>query len=304
MKTTLRRWCFSVCLACVTANQAVGEIVINDGEVAMSRAELEYLVAQWDKQMQLDAANDIGNRMELLNKLLSSKKIAAQAAAMTPEQDGEAYWQKETAVRSMLHRFMVQRYLANLQVPDMSALAQEHYATEKDKYAWLPARRLSSHILVMCPVQGGDCDRQQARARIESIQAELQAGAAFGALAEAHSEDPGSKDKQGRFDKWLQADEPGVDKEYRNALFAIEGEGAYSGIVTSAFGFHIIRLDEEKASYYRPYSEVQAQIEADLVTEYKKQKVRTFNQQYQFSDELSIDGDAMEEIFAPYKTAE
>ena len=43
---------------------------------------------------------------------------------------------------------------------------------------------------------------------------------------------------------------------------------------------------------------------ADLQQEYGQMQVQLFEQEYQFSDDLYIDGDAMEEIFAPYKTEE
>ncbi len=281
---------------------AYGGVVIEDAGIAMSREELAYIVSTWDSQRQKDAANDLGDRIELLNQSMASKKIAEEARALTPEKDGEEYWLLEIATRKMYQRFMVNRFMKNIEVPDMSALAQERYETEKDKYAAMPPRRLSSHILLLCPTGSTECNRDEKRTQAEALLAELQAGADFEAMVEAHTQDPGSRQKKGLFDQWLEPGEPNVDKEYRRAVFAIANEGDYSGVVISAYGFHIIRLDEAQEAYYKPYPEVKAQIITALEKEYKKQTVRTFDEGYRFTDDLYIDGEAMEEIFSQYKT--
>ena len=95
-----------------------------------------------------------------------------------------------------------------------------------------------------------------------------------------------------------------VDRQYLMATLAIENEGDYSEVVISAFGFHIIRLDKAQAMYYKSFDEVKGKIVADLQQEYGQMQVQLFEQEYQFSDDLYIDGDAMEEIFAPYQTTE
>lgn len=303
MNALLRLFGSTIFLVCLTTT-AYGDVVIEDAGIAMSREELAYIVSTWPGQVQRAAANDLGDRIELLNQAMALKKIAEEVRAMTPEQDGDEYWLLEIATRKMYQRYMVDRFLKTIEVPDMSALAQERYETEKDKYAAVPPRRLSSHILLLCPAGSAECDRNEKRAQADKILAELQTGADFEALVLAHSQDPGSRQKKGFFDKWLEPDEPTVDRAYRKAVFAIENEGDYSGVVISAYGFHIIRLDEAQEAYYKPYSEVRAQIIADLVTEYKNLSVKIYDEGFRFTDDLYIDGETMEEIFSQYKTGD
>lgn len=299
------RWllrALALVLTCVSP-QVMAEAVISDQGVSMSRGELEFIVANWPTQLQQDAANDLGNRLELLNQAVASKKIAREADAMTPEQDGDTYWQKELRVRKVLRDFMVSQFIASIEVPDMSGLAKERYLTEKDKYARVPPGRLTSHILLRC---GGDveCEPAAMKAHAERILAELRAGGDFEAMVLKYSEDPGSRLRKGRFDQWLEPGMKGVDRNYLEGAFAIENQGDYSEVVVSQFGYHIIRLDEVRESYYRPYDEVERDIIEALRNEYGRLQVKMFDEGYRFSDELYIDGDAMEEIFAPYKAAD
>lgn len=305
MKVMLRRH-FGAAVLTLFSMTSLADVVIEDRGVSMSREELEHIVSQWTPQMKSDAANDIGDRMELLNRALASKKVAMESEQLTAEKDGDAYWQKELMVRQLLQSFMVRRFLASIEMPDMTDLAKERYATEKDKYAAVPPRRLTSHILILCPTGDENCNREEARAKADQVLAELKAGADFEELVQKYSQDPASKSRNGQFNKWLEPGMPRaeVDREYLKAALALEEEGDYSDVVISAFGFHIIRLDKSEDFYYKPFEQVEEQIVADLKQEYGQMRVREYEASYRFSDDLYIDGDAMEEILAPYKTAE
>ena len=80
-----------VCGLCLTANVSAQKYVVEDGGIGLSAPELEYIVRHWTPEMQQAAANDMGDRLELLNMALASKKIAAEADKLT-EADGDVYW--------------------------------------------------------------------------------------------------------------------------------------------------------------------------------------------------------------------
>jgi peptidyl-prolyl cis-trans isomerase D len=131
--------------------------------------------------------------------------------------------------------------------------AQAYYQENLDKYSTIAQRQLS-HILV----QGDD------EAKAQAILDELNEGADFVELAKAKSEDIGSSEEGGSLG-WIEKDV--MDPEFEAAAFAIENVGDTTGLVKSAFGYHIIKLDALKAPEATPFADVVADIKADLAAQ-------------------------------------
>ncbi len=276
------------------------EMVIEDQGVSMSREELEHWVQLWTPQMQRAAAADRGDRIELLNMALVAKKMALEAESATPADDPETYWHMQFAIRNIQRNYVAQEFLKNLEVPDMKPLAKERYITEKDKYAFVPEVRTSSHILFPC--RPGSCDPFELQATAKGVLEELVSGADFEQMVAEYSGDPGSKGKGGKFDKWLRLGEPNVAPPYVGALFEIEKIGDYSDVITTQFGFHIIRLDGIQEEHYKSFEEVEQVIVDTLVLEYEKLAMKEFDARYHLSDEVQLNDAALDEIFAPFKS--
>ncbi len=277
------------------------EVIIEDGDLAMSRAEFEEVVSRWSAEMRQSAANDTGDRLELISIAVANKKLAKMADELKPADDPDAYWKLHFQLQTLKRRFMIKNFVDALEVPDMTALAEERYRTEKDKYAKVPEKRLTSHILFACPPR--QCDRETVRPVANEVLEELRAGADFAAMVEKHSGDPSSKKRGGLFDKWFALGEKGVMPRYTGAAFEIEEIGDYQ-MVETEFGVHIVRLDGIEEAHYLPFEEVKDKIVKALENEYIKLAVTDFENSLRVTDDARIDGAAMEEIFAPYKTAE
>lgn len=275
---------------------ALADVIMRDEGVALTKSELEGIVATWSPEMQRSAANDKGDRLELLNQVLMGKKIVREADKLTQDDDG--YWELQQALASVKQRFMFKRHMDSLEMPDIKKLARERYDTRRDEYAKIPERRKSSHILLHCP--SGTCERKPLREKAAGIVEELRNGADFEEMVALHSGDPGSKDKSGEFDRWIRFGEPEVTPPYSEALFEIEEVGAYSEPTDTQFGVHIIRLDAVREGGYRPFEEVREKIASDIYGEYRKLAIKEYRQSFIISDEAFIDGDAMERLFAPY----
>jgi peptidyl-prolyl cis-trans isomerase C len=273
--------------------------VIQDGETSMTREEVEYLVRQWTPEMQRSAASDPGDRIELLSGALVTKKMAAEADALADSVDRDSYWKYQMALRRVKSKFVLDHFLETLEVPDMTELAAERYISEKDRYALVPEQRRSSHILLQC--LPGRCDRAEKRPEAQKILAELRAGADFGEMVQQYSDDPGTKQRGGKFDKWIRKGEPQVEPHYVGGLFSIEKVGDYSDVVETKYGLHIIRLDEIRTSHYRTLEEVRPAIIASLEQEYRKLAVKEFGGRYRLSNDARLDEAALDKIFAPYR---
>lgn len=278
------------------------KVVVSDGGTTVTQDELRYIIEHWGPELHQAAAHDPGDRIELLNQVLAIKKIAEQADDLTAEADGDLYWDLQMNIRQLKQRFMVKHYIENLEVPDMTDLAEERYETQKAKYAHVKEQRTSSHILVLCDPR--KCDGEKEEKRINEVLAKLEAGEKFEDLAKQYSEDPGSKDKGGKFNLWMDEDSTKVDNIYLKTVFKLEEAGDVSGVVRSQFGFHIIRLDGIKPAFDRPYEEVKSKIIADLETEYKQLSVKAYDDKFRFSDDYFIDNAAVDQLLAPYVSEE
>jgi peptidyl-prolyl cis-trans isomerase C len=278
---------------------AIAQNIIEDGGVGISEPELQQIVARWTPQMRQAAADDNGDRLELLNIALGAKKIASEADKLTPESDGESYWNYVLLMRGTKQKFVLNNFMETLDIPDMSELALERYTTQKDKYAKVPESRYSSHILFQC-LQG--CLRFEVRQKAQVVLDELRGGADFVALVHKYSDDKGTQEKDGVFTRWIALGDTSVTPPYSGALFEIESIGEYSELVDSPFGVHIIRLDGIRETHYLPFAEVKERIVTELQNDYKKLSAKAFNARFIITDEAMIDGAAMDKIFEPYKT--
>jgi peptidyl-prolyl cis-trans isomerase D len=172
---------------------------------------------------------------------------------------------------------------------ELHALYDEHV----DRYV-KPEQRRARHILVSLPPNAGPDAVKKAREKAESLLARLKKGESFEALAKEASDDPGSASKEsdlGFFTKGM------MTPEFEKAAFALKKD-ELSGIVRSAFGFHIIEVTDIEPQQTKPFDEVrdelvkeyQAQERGDLFTE----KAETLaNKAFEQPDSLQGVADAL-----------
>lgn len=133
----------------------------------------------------------------------------------------------------------------------------------------LPDSVKSSHILIQ-PAEG--FTPEQAEARADSILAQVKAGANFAALATSSSADGGSAQKGG--DIGYASKGMGLAPEYEKFIF--EGSTGTIEKVKSQFGFHIIKITDQKA--FQPNVRVATigkLLEASQETQSKAQQLAT-----------------------------
>jgi hypothetical protein len=275
------------------------EVVLEHDDVSVNRAELDYVMSLWPEQMQEAAANDEGDRLELLNRMLVAKKLAREADNIPA--DSELYWPLHYQIMNLKQKYWMENFNKTLDIPDMTALARERYATQKDEYARVPEQRLSSHILFACPP--GECSREATTIEAQKVLDQLRAGADFAAMVQQYSDDAGTKVKDGVFDVWISRGQPGVSGHYTEGLYTIDNVGDYSEPVNTRFGIHIVRLDDIQETYFLPYEEVEPNIVKALRGEYVRLSTRDYLNTFDMTEDVYIDMPAVEDALAPYKTA-
>jgi peptidyl-prolyl cis-trans isomerase D len=119
-----------------------------------------------------------------------------------------------------------------------------------------PAQVRASHILLK--LEGKD--EKQVQALAEDIAKKAKAGADFAALAKQYSEDDSNASNGGDLDYFGRGR---MVAEFEQAAFAMKA-GEISNPVKTAFGYHIIKVVDNKPDTTRPVSEVRAEIEDQL----------------------------------------
>lgn len=287
-------------LVAFSAQLSAQSVVVSDGEVRLSEEELAYRVKGWTAQMRESAIADTGDRLELINMELVNKKLA-RAGAEIVEADPQLRLELQATVERFQRDILLRHHRDNMEFPDFSKLAREQYDLKKRKYALIPERRMSSHILFASPIGK---PRDEVLATAAEVLEELRAGASFEERVAEYSDEPGAAQKKGKVDRWMKLGENGISPPYSEALFKIAAVGEYSDLVQTQFGVHIIRLDGIREEGFKPFEDVAADIEKKLRDEYTGLEMKAFVTRFNMSEDVEIDQAAIDEILAPYKQAE
>jgi peptidyl-prolyl cis-trans isomerase D len=146
-------------------------------------------------------------------------------------------------------------------IPDVELRAA--YSASMDNFR-MPDRVKAQHILIK--TQGkSDAEKKAALAKAEDLLKQLKAGADFSKLAEKNSDDSSNAPKGGDLGWFVRGQ---MVAEFDKAAFAMK-PGELSGIVTTEFGYHIIKVNEKENARVKPFEEVKA----DLAAELKKQRI-------------------------------
>jgi peptidyl-prolyl cis-trans isomerase D len=127
--------------------------------------------------------------------------------------------------------------------------------------------RRASHILIAAPKTASAADRQAAKAKADTLLAEVQKTPdSFADVAKKNSQDPGSAVNGGDLDFFGKGS---MVKPFEEAAFSMK-KGDISPVVETEFGYHIIRVTDIKAPKQKTFEEMRPEIEADL----KKQQAQ------------------------------
>jgi peptidyl-prolyl cis-trans isomerase D len=139
----------------------------------------------------------------------------------------------------------------------------EYYESYRTSKFTQPHEVHARHILIRVEEDADKATRDKARARIDEIAAKLQAGGDFAKLAEEHSEDPGSAKKGGDLGYFGRGR---MVPPFEEAVFALS-PGQTSEVITTPFGFHIVRVEEVREEREKPLEEVREEIVKELKDE-------------------------------------
>jgi len=114
----------------------------------------------------------------------------------------------------------------------------------------------AAHILIRVPADADADTEAEAELRARGVAQIARSGADFAALAEKHSDDPGSRDRGGDLG-WFGRGR--MVPEFDDAVFNAK-PGDIVGPVKSQFGYHIIKVEGFQPERQRPFEDVVEQV--------------------------------------------
>ncbi|HAV63005.1 MAG TPA: hypothetical protein DCY13_11645 [Verrucomicrobiales bacterium] len=151
----------------------------------------------------------------------------------------------------------------------------------------MPERVRAAHVLLATKSPDGeDISDEAKKAKLETARKVLERakkGEDFAALAKEFSEDPGSKDTGGEYTFPRGQMVP----EFEKTAFAME-PGQVSELVTTQFGYHIIKLHEKLPAQVQPFNEAETNIKAFLGRQELQRMLHEFTAEARKDPKLEI----------------
>lgn len=206
---------------------------------AIPQSRLELLAKERAAQGQPDSPE---MRKALREDLINREIIAQEATKKGLDKNSDVSTKIELARQAVLIQAYLQDHIKNNPLTD-DALKAEF---EKIKGQMGDKEYRAHHILV------------ESQDEAKSIIAQLKKGAKFDKLAKQKSKDPGSKENGGELD-WSPPN--AYVKPFADALLKLK-KGEYTQEpVQSQFGWHVIKLDDERAMQAPPFESVKQELQ-------------------------------------------
>lgn len=205
----------------------------------------------------------------------TAQKIVEEARKRAPSE--EAFRRRLDAVgmkyevfvqrteEEMIVRKVVEREVANITVISDDAIKK--FYTDNEKAFDQPEMVKAAHILLVTLDSTTRADlpedqKKEKRVKADQVLARVKAGEDFGKLAKEFSDDRGSKDNGGEYTFPRGRMEP----EFEAVAFALM-PGQISDIVTTKYGYHIIKVIEKLPAKKLPLAEVSSRIKDSLLAQ-------------------------------------
>jgi peptidyl-prolyl cis-trans isomerase C len=192
-------------------------------------------------------------------------KKALEARGMTLEK-----LKDDTRVDISINK-MIETEVASQTAPS-DAQVREFYDKNPDKFKQDEAVR-ASHILFRVDETADAATKKKAMDEAQSVLKQARSGADFAELAKKHSAD-GSAQQGGDLNFFTRGQ---MVPAFDQAAFTLK-PGEISDIVTTQFGYHIIKVTEHRPASTVPFEQVSARIKDFLTEQQKQQKADAFIQ--------------------------
>ncbi|NVN89853.1 MAG: peptidylprolyl isomerase [Desulfuromonadales bacterium] len=260
----------TVLLGCARGEE-INPLVGKTTDFMLRSADLERLISGQAPETQKKFQNDPEQRLNLVRQLLTQKAIVAKA-----RKEG---FDKKPDVKEQLSyvidEFIAREYLYKVVAATATTREEDlkKYFKEKGKTLLIPEQIRVRHIFFEVAKDLKPDERNKVLSRAEATLQRLKKGEDFAKLAREVSEDTDSGKQGGE----LGTLSPGStsSEDFEKAAFSLKA-GEMSAVVSSPYGYHIIRVDERTEKRAATFEESREYIRANLQREAERIKVQEF----------------------------
>ena len=243
MKKMMKLQCLLALAAMLAAATAAAADVAKVNGVAIPQSRLDAFMKNATAQGQQDTP-ELRNRIrdELITREVVVQEAMKKGLDKNPDVQAQIDFQRQGA---LINAYLQDYLKAN---PITEETLQAEY--EKAK-ANMPSKEYRVHHILV-----------KTEDEAKQIIAQLKKGGNFEKIAAQKSLDPGSKERGGNLE-WLSPG-PNLAKPFSDAMVKLKKGQLTDTPVQTQFGWHVIRLDDERQAQAPPFEQVKGQIQQQL----------------------------------------
>lgn len=236
------------------------------GSREITQRDMDFFMKSINPQTAAQFQSPEGQK-QLLNELINQEVFYLDAMDKGMDKKDDFQKEVERMKENLLKQFAINELLANLEVTEEEM--KEFYETNKAQFV-SPKSVQASHILVK--------ELEEAQKAMK----EIEDGASFEEVAKKYSTCP-SKERGGDLGFFGKGQ---MVPEFEEAAFAME-LNTISEPVKSQFGYHIIKVTDEKEEGTKSLEEVKPQIQQQLLAQ--KQQKAYFDKAEELKDQYKVE---------------
>lgn len=234
-------------------------IVRETRKAALNQLINELLIEQEARRLGITAADDEVERT--VRKILKDRNISLEKFSEGIARDGETLEAYAREVRQYLLRMKIMSQEIKPKIAVAEKEIGEYYRKHLDQYEGKEAVRISQ-ILFILPKGSDDQKKAELKRQAVMVWEKLQAGESFEVMTNRYSQGPAAKSggDLGFVERNMMF--PAVD----DAAFRLD-VGAFSEVIESPIGFHIIMVTDRRGAGVKPINEVRHEITETIQNE-------------------------------------
>ncbi|HMB39143.1 MAG TPA: peptidylprolyl isomerase [Wenzhouxiangellaceae bacterium] len=268
-----------------------GEVLATRSGVALSLRDLDGRMASVPADRRSDAVGAPERVAGILNGVLLTHYLADSAVDHGLLADPEIQAEIHMAAMEILARKERDRYVEERLLEDYTSQARENYLLNPESFRQ-PERATFTHILLR--TDNTDTDAEVVEEQAKDLLERARAGEAISDLAIEYSEDPSVQNNGGYFSAVPIAE---LEPSFRSGIESVD-EGEIE-LIQSAYGFHVLELDELLPERLQPFEEVADELRAEARAEHAKQIFESYAATF-YDGELELTEGAVARIIDRY----